>query len=309
MTDAVSSRGDGPGSGGGDKAGPAGADHMRASDADREKVAEQLREAVAEGRLDLDEFQERLDATYQARTYGELVPITRDLPVAAAPKVSMTKSGGPVEADGGWGPRIGGEPTSSGAFAFWGGFSRKGKWTVPRLFTAFAMWGGGEIDLRDARFEGRDVTIRCFAIMGGMQVTVPPDLQVDVTGFGIMGGFGEHGSLDGDPDPAAPRVRVTGFALMGGVGVERKLRRADKRALRERRRSERDAWREQRRDERDARREQWREERDARRERRHGERDVRRGGRRELEGRPVRDAVREAWEDRWRQDERERHRD
>ena len=53
---------------------------LRASDADRERVAEVLRDALAEGRLDMAEFEERLEATYKARTYGELAPITRDLP-------------------------------------------------------------------------------------------------------------------------------------------------------------------------------------------------------------------------------------
>jgi uncharacterized protein DUF1707 len=53
---------------------------MRASDADREAVAGRLREAHAEGRLSFEEFQERLDATYAARTHGELTPLTRDLP-------------------------------------------------------------------------------------------------------------------------------------------------------------------------------------------------------------------------------------
>jgi hypothetical protein len=41
---------------------------LRASDADRELVAERLRDALAEGRLDMEEFGERLDAAYQART-------------------------------------------------------------------------------------------------------------------------------------------------------------------------------------------------------------------------------------------------
>ena len=53
---------------------------MRASDADREAVAGRLREAHAEGRLTLEEFQERLDTTYAARTHGDLVALTRDLP-------------------------------------------------------------------------------------------------------------------------------------------------------------------------------------------------------------------------------------
>ncbi|MFJ8444606.1 DUF1707 domain-containing protein [[Kitasatospora] papulosa] len=204
---------------------------MRASDAERERVAETLREAVAEGRLEMDEFEQRLEATFKARTHGELVPLVRDLPA----------SGGPVAAPKGssanWPARIGGASTSSGAFAFWGGFSRKGRWTVGPKFTAFAMWGGGEIDLREAHFAERDVVIRCFTIMGGMQVTVPPDLNVQVNGLGVMGGFGEHSKLDDEPEPEpepdAPRVRITGFALMGGVGVERKRSKAEKRRLQE----------------------------------------------------------------------------
>src|SRR5690606_29536119 len=72
---------------------------LRASDTDRERVADSLRDALAEGRLDMEEFGERLDATYRARTYGELAPITRDLPSAgvSAPAVSLTKE--PVPSD------------------------------------------------------------------------------------------------------------------------------------------------------------------------------------------------------------------
>ncbi|GAB3152806.1 DUF1707 SHOCT-like domain-containing protein [Microbispora hainanensis] len=53
---------------------------MRASDGDRDRVAAALREHVAEGRLTMDEFNERLEAVYQSRTYGELARLTSDLP-------------------------------------------------------------------------------------------------------------------------------------------------------------------------------------------------------------------------------------
>ena len=53
---------------------------MRASDGDRERVAAALREHVAEGRLTVDEFNERLEAVYQSRTYGDLAKLTSDLP-------------------------------------------------------------------------------------------------------------------------------------------------------------------------------------------------------------------------------------
>ena len=46
--------------------------NVRASDADRERIVEQLRQHTADGRLTMDEFDERLDAAYAAKTYGEL---------------------------------------------------------------------------------------------------------------------------------------------------------------------------------------------------------------------------------------------
>ncbi|WP_329340213.1 DUF1707 domain-containing protein [Streptomyces sp. NBC_01352] len=215
------------------------APELRASDADRERVAEVLRDALAEGRLDMEEFGERLDATYKARTYGELAPITRDLPSgpggAPAPRISMTKE--PAQS-GSWAGRIvGGEGSSTWAVAIMSGFQRKGRWTVPRRFNCFAFWGGGEIDLREANFADSEVEINCIAIMGGMQVIVPPGVEVLVRGLGIMGGFDQR--EEGVPgDPGAPRVIVTGFAFWGGVGVERKLTRAERQRLKEERRQE-----------------------------------------------------------------------
>src|SRR3712207_8251572 len=62
---------------------------LRISDADRHQVAEILREAAGEGRLDLDELDQRLDATYAARTYADLVPITLDLPAHPHPRAPV----------------------------------------------------------------------------------------------------------------------------------------------------------------------------------------------------------------------------
>ncbi|MBX7546544.1 DUF1707 domain-containing protein [Streptomyces sp. NPDC004232] len=228
---------------------PAPAPDLRASDADRERVAEVLRDALAEGRLDMAEFEERLEAAYRARTYGELTPLTRDLPTAAAAAppapVSFTKT--PAES-GGWASRIvGGEGSSAGGVAILSGFERKGRWTVPKRFNCFAFMGGGEIDLREANFADREVEINCVAIMGGVQVVVPPGVEVVVRGIGVMGGF-EHPRDDDPPEPGAPRVVIGGFAFWGGVGVERKVTRAERLRLKEQRRQERVERREARRE-------------------------------------------------------------
>ncbi|MGW0571187.1 DUF1707 SHOCT-like domain-containing protein [Streptomyces tauricus] len=230
-------------------AGPSGGSpgalpELRASDADRERVAEVLRDGLAEGRLDMAEFEERLEATYKARTYGELEPITRDLPasgVAApgpAPAVSMVKRPAGAADTGDWASRIvGGEGTSRWGVAVMSGFERRGHWTVPKRFNCFAFWGGGVVDLREANFADGEVVVNCYAVMGGLNVVVPPGVEVVVRGIGVMGGF-DHGQEGVAGEPGAPRVVVTGFAFWGGVGVERKISKAERLRLREERRRE-----------------------------------------------------------------------
>jgi hypothetical protein len=53
---------------------------LRAGDADREKVADKLRKHHADGRLDTEEFQERINRCLQAKTLGELEAVVADLP-------------------------------------------------------------------------------------------------------------------------------------------------------------------------------------------------------------------------------------
>jgi hypothetical protein len=189
--------------------------HLRASDADRERIAEKLREAAGDGRLTMDELDERLDAVYAAKTYAELAPITHDLPdtgAGYAPAPSRSPSGDVRQ--------YGGDPTSHTAIAILGGFSRKGDWVVPKTFNAFMLMGGGEIDMREARFSESEVSVHVVAIMGGCEITVPEDATVHVTGVGIMGAF-EH-SVAGAGSPGGPVIHVSGVALMGGVEVKRK---------------------------------------------------------------------------------------
>jgi DUF1707 SHOCT-like domain/Cell wall-active antibiotics response LiaF, C-terminal len=192
----------------------------RASDADRERVAEILREAAAQGRLHLDELDERLAVVYAARTYADLEPVTADLPAHG--------TGLPPD------ERVGGTTTDAVAAGILGGFERKGRWVVPADFRCFAFWGGGEIDLREAQFAQREVVIHAYAMMGGIAIVVPEDVEVIVSGIGIMGGF-DHGAA-GTGTPGGPRVTVTGLAFWGGVSVTRRPPREEELRRREERR-------------------------------------------------------------------------
>jgi len=187
---------------------------LRISDADRHQVAEILREAAGEGRLDLDELDQRLEATYAARTYADLVPITLDLPAHPQPRAQLGRvpSGDVVPG-----------AKREQHFAIMSGVSRKGVWVVPEHFNLFALMGGAELDLRDAKFAAREVVLTINAFMGGAQVIVGPNVRVQMEGTGIMGGYsGPSGLVEAELDESSPVVRVRGVAIWGGVNVERK---------------------------------------------------------------------------------------
>src|SRR5579862_4593305 len=155
--------------------------NLRASDADRERVADVIREAAGDGRLTMEELDERLDSVYAAKTYAELEPITKDLPAPGSASVPA-----PAPAPARDVRQFGGQPTSNGGFAILGGFTRKGDWIVPKDFQAVTILGGAEIDMREARFAEPTVTIHVVAILGGMEIIVPEDATVHVTGVGIL---------------------------------------------------------------------------------------------------------------------------
>jgi hypothetical protein len=186
---------------------------IRASDADRERVAQVLHKAMAEGRLTVAELDERLTGLYQAKTFGELVPFSRDLPGAQLVAV-------PAAAE--VAPRVGGRATSSTSVAIMSQSTRTGNWVVPERYTAVAFWGEVKLDLREASFEAGECTIQATAIMAAVEVIVPPELAVHIEGIGIMGEFQKE--ADGAGAAGSPVLRITGLALMGAVEVRRKPR-------------------------------------------------------------------------------------
>ena len=67
--------------------------NVRVGDADREAVAAQLREHYADGRLTLDELNERLDQAFAAKTTADLNTVLRDLPYVSRPFTGVPAAG------------------------------------------------------------------------------------------------------------------------------------------------------------------------------------------------------------------------
>ncbi len=194
-------------------------EQLRISDADRHQVAEVLRDAAGEGRLDLDELDERLEATYAAKVYADLVPIVVDLPTG---QLDLPTGATPVRRPAA-SPAAGSAVRHDSSLAIMGGQDRKGVWEVGPTHTAFTLMGGIDLDLREAVFTTPEVVITANAVMGGIDVIVNAHTKVIVEGIGIMGDFDQgRDRVEPELDASSPVVRVKGVALMAGVTVVRK---------------------------------------------------------------------------------------
>jgi hypothetical protein len=179
----------------------------RAADTDRIQIAQLLAYAAEQGRLQLNDYEDRLTKAYAATTYEELDQLRADLPGSAI------------------NPRRGGKPNpapSTLLLALLSGFERRGRWNVPKKLTTFTFWGSGVLDLRYADFTSTEVEIHAVSIMGMQNILLPPEVNVEVRGRAVMGGF-DHDAL-GQGTPGAPTVKIRGFSLWGGVGVKRRAR-------------------------------------------------------------------------------------
>ncbi len=175
---------------------------VRASDADREDAVTRLRAACVEGRLDLEEFTERLDLAYRAVTRDELVILTRDLRE-------------PIQPPG---------PGRRWFVSLFGGSTVKGRWTVGPHMTVVDIFGGTTLHMGSALVTSDEVRITVFAMFGGADVIVPEGADVHMTGGAIFGG--NDFNVRSRPVPGSPRIIVRAFTLFGGTDVKDRPRRS-----------------------------------------------------------------------------------
>ena len=174
-------------------------------EAARERVVERLSIQYARDQLTLEELESRLERAYAARTADALDAVLMELPgfspeLIPKPQVPAVKV-----------------PKSRNFIAVMSGVVRRGAWVVPKHISALAFMGGVELDLRDATLDPGVTEIEVLAVMGGVVVTVPPNVRLESDGFAFMGGFEDQLKQPASGDPNAPVVRLTGFAFMGGV--------------------------------------------------------------------------------------------
>jgi hypothetical protein len=214
---------------------------VRRAQETRERVIARLSDHFAHDALDVDEFERRVTVAQTSDSPADIEALLRDLPdVAGAPAPTTAIVPQVVPA------LVPADQNRDAAYAIFGGINREGTWNVPQRMRIVAVFGGANLDLRQARFPAGVIDIHVTAVMGGINIVVPPGLAVQMHGSAIMGGFADVNRSPAYPDPDAPLLRVHGMTMMGGVNIEMRLpgeservaRKRERRALREERRAQ-----------------------------------------------------------------------
>jgi hypothetical protein len=173
---------------------------IRVSDQDRDHAAQILQAAFAEGRLDDEEFDERMRAALTARTSADLEALSVDLPAAARRAAAGRKPG-----------RL--------AIAYKNSVRRGGRWRVPEHFTSVVYKGAGWLDLRAAELTAPESTVLAVAYKSRIDVLVPPGIRVELDGFGVSKAWSEQEERESLLPRGAPVVHVRGVAYKGTIEV------------------------------------------------------------------------------------------
>jgi len=174
---------------------------------ERDAVVQQLADDFAADRLSLEDYEQRVQRALRVVSRYDLAMIRSDLPTmpSEGPVVNAARH----------------DVRGLNLLAIMGGVTRRGRWVVPPRMQVWAVMGGVTLDLRDAQFTAAVTEIRILAVMGGVQIRVPPGVRLETDGVAIMGGFDDNPGVFRSDSPV---VRVTGFAFMGGVGTDSKPR-------------------------------------------------------------------------------------
>jgi serine/threonine protein kinase len=197
------------------------------SDLTQEGVVAQLQQQFDASRIDVYEFDRRSQLAQLARGEDDLRAALEGLAVEEKPALPLVRALQDI-------PAIHQEaelPVPAKDVDRWtnlvsvfSGANRKGAWRSPSRIRCIDVFGGTDLDFRFARMRPGMTEVRCYNVFGGTTIVIPPDLYVEVEGFGVFGGFGQTATDTDRPEDDTPWLRVTGLAVFGGTDVKIKPR-------------------------------------------------------------------------------------
>ena len=203
---------------------PLPADQLRVGHEERDLVAQVLQSAAADGRLGMDELDERVGAALQAKTYGELNRLVADLS-ADLPWQSPSRTPVPVHGP----PRAG--YSREDPLRLDGGMSsekRDGVWTVPPFIRISPGLGSVKLNCLQATPAARVIEVEVIGGAGSVLLILPDGWGVDTDRLTTTMGTKTVKSQR-DPAPGAPLWVFYGVVGLGSFKVRPPSRRELKR--------------------------------------------------------------------------------
>ena len=184
---------------------PSGADprrDLRASHEDRDRIVELLRVSAGDGRLSLEELDERVEAALTARTYGELEALVTDLPASPVPAagVPVAKPKELVRIDCGSGST-----------------KRDGRWAVPQRMEVQVRSGSVTLDFTQAEVTWPTLQIDAEVHSGSLRLITKPGIVLDTDDVSVRSGSVKVKAPWGDDVPATLRIDVAGKISSGAI--------------------------------------------------------------------------------------------
>jgi hypothetical protein len=182
---------------------------QRAADADRHATVEELRVAGGDGRLTVEEMEERLATAFAARTHAELDALLADL---QGRKALATRASGVVSPPG--------APETGVTVSIMGESSRRGVWHPAEVGRVFTVMGETSVDFNEAVLDRPVTKLRVFTLMGSSTVRVPDNVHVFVSKLSIIGSADVR--LENPEIPAdAPQLHLRLISIIGECSVRR----------------------------------------------------------------------------------------
>ena len=175
---------------------------LRASHEDRDAVIETLRVAAGDGRLTVDELDERLEIAFNAKTYGELAVLTSDLPVSPGTS-AVAPAATPKEV-----VRI---DCRSGHVA------KDGSWVIPRRMEVKVTSGHVKLDLTQAVISHPVIDIDVEVRSGHLNIVTKPGIAVDTDEVQIRSGHVGVKTPWGHDVPVRLQVNLSGRVGSGHI--------------------------------------------------------------------------------------------
>jgi hypothetical protein len=181
---------------------------LRASHEDRDQVVELLRVSAGDGRLTVEELDERLERAMTARTYGELAALVADLPAAGS------AAGRPA-------PRV----KEVARFDCGSGHTiRNGRWVVPRRMEARVSSGHLKLDFSEAVITQPLLQIDAEVRSGHIILITKPGIVVDTDDVAVRSGHIRIRAPWGPDVPEVLRIEVSGKVGSGHLVARPKYR-------------------------------------------------------------------------------------